>query len=86
MAKASHDQNFIKGKLGVWCFDGVTKIPIACDSSGAVKIDTISTISYTPSPIDPRDQNYQSCWLFEGSDGLTYPANVNADGALLVDM
>lgn len=81
------DQNFVKGKLGVLCTDGVTLIPIAIDpSTGGIKVDVMSTISYTPTPIAPRDENYQAVWLFQGTDGLTYPANVNADGALLVDM
>lgn len=84
---APHDQNNIKTKLGVWCVDGTTTIPIAInESNGGIKTDTTSTISYTPVPIDPRDGNFQGVWLFEGSDGLAYPANVNINGELLVDL
>lgn len=86
MTDASRDQNHVPGKLGVWCVDGVTTIPIAFnESNGGVKIDIMSTVSYVPTPIDREDKNFVDVWLFEGSDGLTYPCNVNASGALLVD-
>lgn len=86
MVDASRDQNHITGKLGVWCVDGTTTIPIKCDeTTGEIMLDTISTISYTPVPIAPHDANWAKVWLFEGQDGLTYPCNVNASGELLVD-
>ncbi len=54
-------------------------------SNGGILVDTVSTISFTMVPIDPRDENYVGCWLFEGDDGLTYPAVATADGKLLID-
>ena len=46
MTNAIYDQNFVKTKLGVWCVDGVTTIPIAIDgATGHVKTDEVSTIS-----------------------------------------
>lgn len=86
MANAPHDQNFIKTKLGVWCVDGVTTIPIAIDeATGTMMVDEVSTISYTPVPISPRDENFQHVWLAKGTNGLAYPINVNADGEVLID-
>lgn len=87
MANAPHDQNTVKAKLGVWCVDGKTLITIKINPlTGEIKTDTTSVISYVPVPIDPRDENFQFCWLFQGQDGLTYPANVNSDGHLLVSI
>lgn len=84
--QAPHDQNFIKAKLGVWCGDGVTAIPLAINpANGGLTVDTTSVISYTPVPIDPHDQNFQGVAMAQGStDGLAYPVNVNASGALLI--
>ncbi len=79
------DQNFVKGKLGVWCVDGVTTIPIARDDAGNMLVDTTSTISYTPVNIDPMDENFQGVWMAQGSNGLVYPINVNINGEVLVD-
>lgn len=50
-----------------------------------IKIDTLSTISFTMEPIDPRDNNYVSVWAFQGSDGQLYPAVATSAGALLVN-
>jgi len=86
MPNAPHDQNFVKAKLGVLCTDGVTTIPISInETTGGVIFDTVSTISYTPVPISPRDENFQHVLLAEGTDGLAYPINVNASGEILVD-
>lgn len=83
--QAPLDQNFVKGKLGVWCVDGRTTIPIAISStSGGVMTDTTSTISYTPVNIDPRDQNFQGVWMAQDENGRALPINVNADGAILI--
>lgn len=83
---APKDGNFIRGRLGVLNTDGVTTIPIAInESSGGMKINTIDTVQVTLQPISPRDENYNKCMLFVGSDGLTYPWVVDADGAVLVD-
>lgn len=50
-----------------------------------MKINTVDTISFTMIPIDPRDANYVSCWLFQGDDGLAYPAVANSSGELLIE-
>lgn len=85
MPNAPHDQNFVKSRLGVWCVDGVTTIPIKINPvTQTMLIDTTSVISYIPKAIAPDDENYSRCMLFVGSDGLTYPWNVNASGAVLI--
>ena len=82
---APQDENFIKGKLGVLNTDGVTTIPIACNElTGGIKVNEVDTISFTMTPIAPDDENYNRCMLFVGSDGLTYPWVVNADGEVLI--
>lgn len=86
MAEAPHDQNRVKAKLGVWCVDGVTVIPIAIDATtGGMKVDTTSTIGFTPGTLDFRDKNYQPCWMAQNSiDGTPIPIFVNSAGAILV--
>lgn len=82
------DQNHVPSKLAVLNTDtvqGTNLVSIACTAGGAIKINSTDTISFTMSPIDPRDENFVTCWLFEGTDGLTYPAVANAAGELLVD-
>lgn len=75
-------------KLGVLRTDGVTLLPIAINTTnGGIKINTTDVITYTPTPVDPKDANFVNVWLFQSTtDGLTYPCNVDADGALLVDI
>lgn len=84
--EAPHDQNWIKAKLGVLCTDGVTLVPIAIDSAtGNVKVDSVSTIGFTPGSIDFRDKNYSACWMAQNSsNGKSIPIFVNAQGAILV--
>lgn len=86
--EAPHDQNWVKAKLGVWCVDGRTLIPIAIDAAtGYMTTDQSSTIGFTPGSIDFRDQNYQPCWMAANSvDGTPIPFFVNADGAVLIDI
>lgn len=55
-------------------------------SNGGLLIDSTATISFTMVPIDPEDQNYVGCWIFQGDDGLLYPAVGTSDGEILVDM
>lgn len=90
MANASRDQNHIPGKLAVLNTDtiqGTTKVRIGIsESNGGIQIDDTATISFTMVPIDPEDENYVDCWLFQGTDGLTYPAVATASGNLLIDM
>lgn len=86
---AIRDQNRVTGKLAVLNTDtvqGTNLVRIGINSSNnGILINTTATISFTMVPIDPRDSNYVDCWLFEGSDGLTYPAVATAAGELLVD-
>lgn len=89
MENAIADQNFVRSKLAVLNTDTVQgtnliRIKINPVTKG-VKVNTIDTISFTMMPIDPRDENYRECWLFEGNDGLTYPAVANALGELLIE-
>lgn len=90
MSNASRDQNHVPGKLAVLNTDtvqGQHLVPIAINiSNGGISIDETSTISFTMMPIDPHDENYVDCWLFQGADGLTYPAVATAAGEVLVDM
>jgi hypothetical protein len=80
-----HDQNQIKSRLAVLNTDGVTTIPIAIDElTGAMKVNVTDTISFTMTPLSPRDDNYHTCMLFVGSDGLTYPWVCNASGEVLI--
>ncbi len=89
MSDASRDQNHVTGKLAVLNTDtvqGTNLVPIAINSANkAIKVSTTDTISFTMVPIDPHDQNYVNCWLFQGDDGLTYPAVATASGELLID-
>lgn len=82
------DNNFIPAKMGIWCGDGITPIPIAVDlTTGAMKTDTVSVILYNPVNIAPRDENHMPVWLGQSTvDGTVLPINVNSDGAVLVDL
>lgn len=90
MPNAPRDENSVIGKLAVLNTDtvqGTNLVPIAIDeSTGEVLVNQADSINFTMVPVDPRDENYATCWLFQGSDGLTYPAVANSDGELLVDM
>ena len=60
-------------------------VPIEINSStGGISVNRSDGISFTMQSIDPRDENYVTCWLFEGTDGLTYPAVANSSGKLLI--
>lgn len=85
--QAPSDQNYVKAKLGVWCVDGVTLIPISFSSSnGGMMVDTTSTIGFTPSSIDFRSENYEPCLMGQDSvSGNPIPVFVNSDGAVLAD-
>ena len=50
-----------------------------------MKVNPTATISFTMSPIDPRDENYVNCMTFVGSDGLVYPWVATADGEVLIE-
>lgn len=88
MADAPRDQNNIAGKLAVLNTDtvqGQNLVPIAISDAGLLKIAQGATINFTMVPVDPKDQNYINCWLFEGLNGLLYPAVADAEGKLLVE-
>ena len=87
--KAPRDGNFVPSKLAVLNTDtvqGATLVPLRIDPDNeGLRINTTATISFTMVPIDPRDPNFVTCWLFQGTDGLTYPAVATIDGELLID-
>jgi hypothetical protein len=89
MSDAPRDQNNVPAKLACLNTDtvqGTNLVPVTVNgTTGGINIDHTSTISFTMVPVDPRDQNYIGCWLFEGTDGLTYPAVATAAGELLID-
>lgn len=85
---APRDENNVPAKLAVLNTDtvqGTNLVAINIGSDGGIKIDETATISFTMVAVDPRDENYATCWLFEGTDGLTYPAVATSDGNLLVN-
>lgn len=82
------DGNTVASKLAVLNTDlvqGTHLVPIQISSSGFIQTTDTDTISFVMQSVDPRDDNYATCWLFEGTDGLTYPAVATIDGELLVD-
>lgn len=87
--EAIRDQNNRPAKLAVLNTDpiqGTNLVRIKVnESNNRVIVTTTDTISFTMVPVNPQDENYVDCWLFQGSDGLLYPAVANSDGALLVD-
>ncbi len=85
---APRDENNIPAKLACLNTDlvqGDNLVTINVNSDGGILISEDATISFTMQPIDPRDENYVNCWLFQGTDGLTYPAVATADGELLIN-
>lgn len=84
--EAERDDNHVPGKLGILCTDGVTTIPIRINPvNSGVMVDEVSTISYVPTAVDPQDENFVDVMLAVGNDGLFYPVNVNANGAVLIE-
>lgn len=83
------DGNNIPAKLACLNTDvvqGINLVPIRIDgTTKRLFVNNTATISFTMQPVDPRDDNYVGCWLFEGTNGLTYPAVATIDGELLVD-
>lgn len=81
------DQNFVASRTGVLFSDGVTIVPIRIDeNTGAMGVNSLATVSVPWLPLAERDENYRTCMLFVGSDGLTYPWAVDASGNVLIDM
>lgn len=89
MSNALRDQNFVPSKLAVLNTDtvqGTTKVCLKINpSNNGLKVNSVATISFTMVPIDAKDENYVNCWLFQGLDGLTYPAVATVDGELLIE-
>lgn len=85
---ALRDQNFRPTALAVLNTDTVQGTNLVrikrSESDGGIGYNTTDTISFTMQPVDSKDENYVDCWLFQGTDGLLYPAVANADGELLV--
>lgn len=85
---ASSDENRVFSKLAVLNTDtvqGQNLVTLKIDqSTKGVLINPSASISFTMTPVDPHDENWQKCWLFQGADGLAYPAVATADGALLI--
>lgn len=90
MSNAPRDENNIPARLACLNTDavqGTNLVPIEIDpDTDGILCDTTATISFTMEPVDPKDENYVNCWLFEGSDGLTYPAVATAEGRLLISL
>lgn len=85
MANPAHDQNRVMAKCGVLNTDGRTIVPIKYkESTGEMLTTTTDTISFTMTPIAPRDDNTYPTLLWEGTDGLTYPWVCNSAGRVLI--
>jgi hypothetical protein len=89
MSKTSRDRNFIPNKLACLNTDtvqGMNMVQIQIDPiTGGILTDDTATISFTMQPFYPGDERYIGVWLFQGTDGLTYPAVATSAGALLID-
>ena len=85
---APRDQNNVPARLACLNTDtvqGTNLVPIRIHPTTYRILATFNAgISFTMKPVDPRDENYVGCWLFEGTDGKTYPAVATASGRLLV--
>ena len=87
MEIALRDENYVPGTLAVLNTDsvqGTNLVAISMDG-GDLSVDEVATISFTMQPVTPQDANYVNVLLFEGSDGLLYPAVATSAGALLID-
>lgn len=88
MTNAIADQNYVRSKQAVLNTDtvqGQNLVNIkAVESTGAMKVNTTDTISFTMIPIDSHDENYKTCLMWVGTDGLTYPWVATAAGEVLI--
>lgn len=58
MSNAKKDDNGYPSIFGMSCVDGITPIRIALNASnGGVKIDTMTTTSFTPFSVSKMDDN-----------------------------
>lgn len=90
MTNAIQDENRVFSKLAVLNTDtvqGTNLVNIKVSSvDGGLYLNDTASISFTMQPVDPHDENWQKCWLFQGADGLTYPAVATASGELLISL
>lgn len=86
--QSPRDQNYRTAKLAVLNTDTVQGTNLVTikfnESNDGIMVNTTDTISFTMQPVTPQDENYVDCWLFQGTDGLLYPAVANSDGELLI--
>lgn len=88
MADAPRDGNNVPTKLACLYSDtvqGTNLVPLSITADGLIRINEVDVAAFTLQPVAPKDQNYVNVWLFEGTDGLTYPAVADEFGRLLVD-
>lgn len=89
MTIALKDQNHVSSKLAVLNTDTVQGTHLVnlsyVEATKGINVNHTATISFTMTPVSPQDENYVDCWLFEGTDGLLYPAVATASGELLVN-
>jgi hypothetical protein len=85
----SFDSNFIPNVLACLNTDtvqGANMVQVQIDPiTGGILTDPSSTISFTMNSVYPGDERYIGVWLFQGTDGKTYPAAATSAGALLID-
>lgn len=88
MQAFNRDDNFSIPRYAVLASDpiqGINIVPIQINASNQILCNTTDTISFTMKPVSPRSKNYLGVWLFQGTDGKTYPAVANASGELLIE-
>lgn len=90
MTVALKDTNSVSSLMAVLNTDtvqGTNLVRIAINPvTNNILTTTTATISFTMKPVDPKDENSVGLWLFQGLDGLTYPAVATSLGELLIDM
>lgn len=89
MTTTIKDQNHISSKLAVLNTDtvqGTNFVNISyVEATKGINTNHTATISFTMTPVSPKDENYANCMLLEGTDGLLYPAVATSTGELLTD-
>lgn len=88
MADAKRDDNGVPSWLGLSSTDGITPVRILVNSSnGGVRVDTTTTIAFTPRTTAGRDANDVATKLgVQSGANNVLPVYVNPlTGAILVD-
>ena len=84
--KDSNSASSLQAVLNTDTVQGTNLVRLKVDPiTNGILIDETSTISFTMSPIDPKDPNSVSLWCFQGTDGKVYPAVATSLGALLIN-